>query len=201
MGNGSWNAVNLTRDCQFNYIEFIGQISDIYFASFQLCAVIALTHFRRSSLLSQHQRSVDLLSATPCWSYETRPPFHAKRRLSASCLELIYNLTFHLPESRHFTSLQLHFMTDQTDLLKVAHTHTQHTHCAVTRTHCPSTVGTQCVLTNRIINLMCDLFVRPQLDRNFNRLAIGRRNERQREREISAKASTKRTLESVVKFN
>lgn len=46
MRNRSLTAVNLTRDCQFNYIEFIEQISDIYFASFQLCAVIALNHFR-----------------------------------------------------------------------------------------------------------------------------------------------------------
>lgn len=79
---------------------------------------------KQFAITTSATRSVDLLSATPCWSYETRPPFHAKRRLSAWCLELIYNLTFHLPESRHFTSLQLHFMTDQTDLLKVEHTHT-----------------------------------------------------------------------------
>jgi len=88
---------------------------------------------------------------------------------SPSAVLLIYNLTFHLRVAGHFNALQLHFMTDKTDLLKaLSHAHT-HTHRESTATPISSLLGF--FYPNRIINLMGLTFFHLMLDRNFNRLA------------------------------
>lgn len=130
MWNRSLTAVNLTRDCQFNYIEFIGQI--YIFRQFPtLCCNCFNPFSRRTSFLSQHQQREVLT----CWV--PRPVGRMRHALLSTqrggCQPRVSSLftTWHFICPNRGTSLRSNCILWQTKLTYLKwHTHT-HTHTLV----------------------------------------------------------------------